>query len=28
VSLRELRSVFVPQLLATAEAITAQLARQ
>ena len=28
VSLRELKSVFVPQLLATAEAITAQLARQ
>jgi IclR family pca regulon transcriptional regulator len=28
VSLRELRSVFVPQLLDTAEAITAQLARQ
>ena len=28
VSLRELKSVFVPQLLSTAEAITAQLARQ
>jgi IclR family pca regulon transcriptional regulator len=28
VSLRELKTVFVPQLLATAEAITAQLARQ
>jgi IclR family pca regulon transcriptional regulator len=28
VSLKELRSAFVPQLLATAEAITAQLARQ
>ena len=28
VSLKELRTVFVPQLLVTAEAITAQLARQ
>jgi IclR family pca regulon transcriptional regulator len=28
VPLRELKTVFVPQLLATAEAITAQLARQ